>query len=324
MHKFKFLIILFVFQQDNQSIYLCESCTETLVNAYSFSERIRLADERYLNSIRSTQETELEDTESHNVDIIRIAEQFESDEADALFKYEQDNIELLEVYTDSSEPEAKKTIQIQNKFIKNLPKKRQIMKLTKTTSPPKVAKSSKNTSLNIALPKFVITSESNSDDEDNGEPLDSYQDDERVSKPVNKIKTLNISAVVLSKEIMENESVDLQDICSSSAGITELKTVTDGDDSAQSIYKCKYCPKAYASAHHLMMHTRKVHMCQYCLAVFEKVSDLYKHSKETHKTFNCLMCDCVFRSNGNLRQHMRSYHSIFLPAYVSLLSVEKK
>lgn len=278
-----------------------------------------MADQRYLSYLHETEETELENTEIHHLNIVKVSDNIEDDET--MLRCNRPNYEIIQIETESCDTEATRTAQM----TKDSPRKRPLpSKSTKMTqSPPKVVKLTNSTSLNIALPKFVITSEPNSEDEDGGEPPDPFQDEEQGAKPVNKIKTLNISKVVLSREIMENESVDLQDICASSAGITEMRTVPDDSD-LQSIYKCKYCPKAYASAHHLMMHTRKVHMCQYCLSVFEKVTDLYKHSKETHKTFECLMCGCVFRSNGNLRQHMRSYHSIFLPAYVSLLSVEKK
>lgn len=327
-----------------EEIYLCEACTAALLTAYQFVERVKLADERY-KSIARVNENKDEMTQPRQRNVFHY---IATDDMDmiSMDNNKQSNpieetYELIDVI---DEPQDKKpATELERILSDSFQRKRRFPTTSAgktgkpkdqtttttnsssaSTSPPKVVKLNNTRNLNIALPKFVITTDpSTSDDEDfpgtEQNPL--IDDDNSPTKRTNRIKTLNISAVVLSREVMENEPLDLQDICASAAGITEL---TDDDDGTESIYKCKYCPKAYASGHHLMMHTRKVHMCQYCLSVFEKVNDLYKHAKETHKTFECLMCSCKFRSNGNLRQHMRAYHSIFLPAYVSLISVDKK
>lgn len=99
--------------------------------------------------------------------------------------------------------------------------------------------------------------------------------------------------------------------------------VLEGVHSEESIYKCKHCPKAFSTAEHLILHSRKVHMCQHCLECFAKTSDLSKHIKEVHHTFGCLICDRSFRSNGNLRQHMRNNHSVYLPAQVTLMAADR-
>lgn len=132
--------------------------------------------------------------------------------------------------------------------------------------------------------------------------------DSEISPTRNNVKTLKTSAVVAS---------NLHEISDWSA------MALDGDHDSQSIYQCKYCPKAFAGPYHLMIHTRKSHQCQYCLSAFAKVTDLYKHVKETHNSFDCLLCGRVFRTNGNLRQHMRKNHSVFLPAHVSLLNASE-
>lgn len=98
--------------------------------------------------------------------------------------------------------------------------------------------------------------------------------------------------------------------------------IEEDERNAETIYKCKYCPKAFSTGDHLIVHNRKVHLCQHCLEPFSLTSDLSKHTKEMHQTFDCLICDRSFRSNGNLRQHMRNNHSIFLPAQVTLMPAE--
>lgn len=165
--------------------------------------------------------------------------------------------------------------------------------------------------VNIALPHFIIAN-AEFDEHETQDPIysskrnedaDSQSDSESYRK---KIKTLKPSAVIppdLNK---------IYELCMSPIAF-------DGD--TQSIYKCSHCPKAFAAPHHLMIHMRKSHMCQYCLATFSKINDLYSHVKEMHKTFDCLLCSKEFQSNGNLRQHMRKNHSIFLPAHISLLNI---
>lgn len=124
----------------------------------------------------------------------------------------------------------------------------------------------------------------------------------------NRVKTLKTSAIV---------TTNLQEI-------GDLCAITiDGDHDSQSIYQCKYCPKAFAGPYHLIVHTRKSHQCQYCLSAFVKVTDLYQHVRESHNSFDCLLCGRIFRTNGNLRQHMRKNHAVFLPAHVSLLNASE-
>lgn len=171
--------------------------------------------------------------------------------------------------------------------------------------------SDKKIGVNIALPHFVIANIDSMDgapahdaiDDSLKTEMDSQSDSESTRK---RIKTLKPSAVI---------PMDLKQINELCLSPLEI------DSDTQSIYKCNHCPKAFAAPHHLMIHLRKSHLCQYCLATFSKINDLYSHVKEFHKTFDCLLCSKEFQSNGNLRQHMRKNHGIFLPAHISLLNI---
>lgn len=168
--------------------------------------------------------------------------------------------------------------------------------------------------VNIALPHFVIANVDVDEDEtpnsiENDCNMETYDGDLQSGSESHRknIKTLKPSAVIPPDLDKINELLGLSPL--------------DSDGDIQSIYKCSHCPKAFAAPHHLMIHMRKSHLCQYCLATFSKINDLYTHVKEMHKTFECLLCGKEFQSNGNLRQHMRKNHSIFLPAHISLLNV---
>lgn len=92
---------------------------------------------------------------------------------------------------------------------------------------------------------------------------------------------------------------------------------------AQSIvYMCTYCTKAFTTAHHLLVHTRKNHVCQFCLRTFDRPAALHQHMRLAHRTvrYLCALCERDFRGNSNLRYHLRQVHEVALPASWSLLA----
>lgn len=286
--------------QSNAEAYLCQPCTDQLINAYKFVEKLRLSDQRVeinLNKKVATAQSAKADDKS--IDLVEVLE------------IEDNNDEGGTKPTDKKTKRTRKS-NAQSKLIPT--------KQIKKHSPP-----SKVTPMSFTLAQFVITSNDADQPSDglmneNGfnESLDtSMLDDDGTGQtielengpsPTRNIKTLTTSAVVTSN------LQELDDLCA---------VTIDGVHDGQSIYQCKYCPKAFAAPYHLMIHTRKSHQCQYCLSAFAKVNDLYKHVKESHNSFDCLVCGRIFRTNGNLRQHMRKNHSIFLPAHVSLLNVDE-
>lgn len=171
-------------------------------------------------------------------------------------------------------------------------------------------------SCSMALPQFTISNNAGDSDTEENAAMELLDDLIEEISPRRKFKTVNVSAVKVNRNDVDstsNELSNLEKMCESSA-----------QDDGKSVFKCQHCPKAFATAYHLMIHSRKSHVCQHCLQAFEKPTDLYAHIKEKHDKFECLLCGRVFRSNSNLRQHMRNMHAVFLPAHVSLLSLENK
>ncbi|GAB0090829.1 hypothetical protein DMENIID0001_055930 [Sergentomyia squamirostris] len=122
------------------------------------------------------------------------------------------------------------------------------------------------------------------------------------------LKTLDITGVIITQD----------------QNVGELKEeIIQDEQDKDDMFLCRYCPKAFFSAHHLMMHLKKSHMCQFCLQGFNKVNDLHQHIEHEHYKFECHFCPREFSSNNNLRTHLKRRHGIHLPAHVSLIAVDK-
>lgn len=287
-----FLTHCLYFSKDSVEIHLCEACTESLTVAYSFWQQIKQSDEDFLK-------------ESDN----KVAPESVIDLESVMF-VETENVDAENVDTENVE-ENVNSEHSDEPNTKLLPVKRKLRKTKpKIEEPTEI--NTKKIGVNIALPHFIIEYANPNEHEhrdmdgaNKSDDADSQSDSESYRK---KIKTLKPSAVIPADLNKINE------LCRSPMEI-------DGDNDTQSIYKCSHCPKAFSSPHHLIIHMRKSHMCQYCLATFSKINDLYSHVKEMHRTFDCLLCSKEFQSNGNLRQHMRKNHFIFLPAHTSLLNI---
>lgn len=285
------------------AVHLCPSCTDQLMIAYRFAQQVKVSDQRF-------------GTKLLNVEVdVAAAEAYNSKLNELVILLEDDD----ELETEKITPKRTRKDRKANETA---------FKRTKRESSPKKPIQCDGL-VNFALAQYVITSNAPNEDTTIDEQFDENAtnpleldaqllDDsidyqtmkcENETSPIrNKVKTLKTSAIVASS------LQEIGDLCA---------ITIDGDHDGQSIYQCKYCPKAFAGPYHLMIHTRKSHQCQYCLRAFVKVADLYKHVKETHNSFECLLCGRVFRTNGNLRQHMRKNHSVFLPAHVSLLNADE-
>lgn len=259
--------------------------------SYTFLQQVKLSDEKYSKESESKQ---CMANENIIIDLDGINEPKEDWKVIELPQKQPSRHQT----EDLTAPKNKKDSLVKRKARKSQPK----------TEEPQVVVQVNQIGVNIGLPHFLIT-ESVSDDElaNGASKMDEDDDDQQTESFLKKIKTLTPSAIIPDNLDKINE-------------LCMLPEDVNGD--GHSIYKCNYnCPKAFATPYHLMVHMRKSHMCQYCLGTFTKINDLYEHVKDVHKTFNCLLCSKEFQSNGNLRQHMRKNHSIFLPAHISLLNL---
>uniref|UniRef100_A0A1A9WXD6 C2H2-type domain-containing protein n=1 Tax=Glossina brevipalpis TaxID=37001 RepID=A0A1A9WXD6_9MUSC len=93
---------------------------------------------------------------------------------------------------------------------------------------------------------------------------------------------------------------------------------------ADAIYKCQYCPQAFANLEYLKSHAQKMHLCKFCTHAFNLSSDLFKHIREVHKDYKCMICRKKLSSHSNLRTHIRRVHGLKLPAKMTLIDFVRK
>lgn len=258
--------------------------------AYTFWQQVKHSDERLVK----------ESTNKADATTIELVNLAESDESlDAREKLQKSRMVSKLTDDGGTNKNSSGVKPAKRKIRKNLPK---------TDEPPPLP--ANQIGVNIGLPHFIVTDNLSDDETISGcGRMDGITDNDRAETEshLKKIKTLTPSAII-------PDNLDkINDLCMEPSEV--------GGDGGLSIYKCTYCPKAFAAPYHLMLHMRKSHVCQYCLSTFSKINDLYDHVKETHKTFSCLLCSKEFKSNGNLRQHIRKNHSIHLPAHISLLNL---
>lgn len=182
---------------------------------------------------------------------------------------------------------------------------------TVTNSPPKRPKEYCDLDMsNIALPQYVISSKTFVT---RNEPIDGVDlVDDDTKDTTTAVRTLDVNMVRLSGSDAENLNFD---------SIQPVHKTEE--DNGTTMYVCKYCPKAFSTSYHLILHSRKSHVCQFCLQGFPKVAELHRHVKEAHNEFDCPFCDRVFVCNSNLRAHIRRTHNVSLPANVSLMTLDK-
>lgn len=240
-----------------------------------------------------------------------------------------DNLEIDHIEEAAFEPTSKKTASSANIYVTNnvvsLLKNAGIAKQSTVaatkrkhpetkiiaSSPPKRPKEYSDLDMsNIALPQFVISKKTFVT---RNEPVDGIDlADDGTKENTTAVRTLDVNMVPLSGSDAGHLNFD----CIQPVHQTE-------EDNGTSMYVCKYCPKAFSTSYHLILHSRKSHVCQFCLQGFPKVAELHRHVKETHNEFECPFCDRVFVCNSNLRAHIRRTHNVRLPANVSLMTLDK-
>uniref|UniRef100_D3TQV7 Hypothetical conserved protein n=1 Tax=Glossina morsitans morsitans TaxID=37546 RepID=D3TQV7_GLOMM len=98
----------------------------------------------------------------------------------------------------------------------------------------------------------------------------------------------------------------------------ESKSKTDA------IYKCQYCPQAFANLEYLKTHLQTTHLCKFCTQAFNLSGELFKHIREVHKECKCAICHKRLSSHCNLRSHIKRVHGVKLPAKMALIDFVRK
>lgn len=88
---------------------------------------------------------------------------------------------------------------------------------------------------------------------------------------------------------------------------------------ANTIFKCKHCVKAFASADFLLRHTLSSHLCLICLETVENYKELNKHSKQ-HSEIVCHFCQKNCGSSSNFRQHLKKQHMLHIPNHIGIVA----
>ncbi|KAH8415218.1 hypothetical protein KR215_009138 [Drosophila sulfurigaster] len=145
-------------------------------------------------------------------------------------------------------------------------------------------------------------------DEQEQAEIDQSQCQSRMRFPSFELRTLDYAAVELKHDNLDEYNETNRWLNSEPSG------------SSQAIYKCKYCPLAYASQQFLKTHVRRSHVCKYCTTAFAKVKDLNAHIRDKHaNSHQCVVCLNSFSTSSNLRAHLKRMHGVQLPAQVALL-----
>uniref|UniRef100_A0A1A9UIP6 C2H2-type domain-containing protein n=1 Tax=Glossina austeni TaxID=7395 RepID=A0A1A9UIP6_GLOAU len=90
------------------------------------------------------------------------------------------------------------------------------------------------------------------------------------------------------------------------------------------IYKCQYCPQAFANLEYLQTHLQTTHLCKFCTKVFNLSGELFKHIREVHKESKCAICHKRLSSHCNLRSHIERELGVKLPAKMALIDFVRK
>lgn len=308
---------------------ICEECASELFQAYQFYLKVQESDTKLTHFIlveeTDEEEDEITNKESRKIEteVLHTPIEESADENDKIsteIDCESDGSSVSPIDSTSKLNNKTPNIQLTNKvtsLLLNAGVKTKIGEFSKLKRKQAVSTQQRESNLKrlkcdtpksnelIMVPQLTFTSdkveEADGNNSDNLDDCDDYNGQ--------TTKTLNIGAVQLTDAFnFDSHSID------------HLKDEVNGDDE---IYSCKYCPKAFSSKFHLVVHTRKSHLCQFCLKSFAKPAELHFHVKETHNKFDCNICTKSFINNGNLRSHLRNTHNIKLPANVSLIKMQK-
>ncbi|KAL5275338.1 hypothetical protein ACFFRR_001315 [Megaselia abdita] len=286
-------------------LMICDSCSNELIKSYLFIQKLRRGEENLLDYLSATppdppQENDaISNDDFPDIDIIPSPSQ--SEETSDMVVHEADEQKPInyEIILPEDSPQKKrKTGENTSEVHKNIPKRflSTAVDITNGESHTYMVSAFLPSSTIVKAPKACEP------------PKKSGAPDTSLSKTkVDEVRTIDYSVVRLSG------THDL-----------DFEKNIPGETDPNTVYKCKYCPKAFANSHFLISHVKQVHVCQHCMASFPNRDELSSHTRSAHKTFSCAVCKRVFKCNSNLRMHIKQFHNLALPKHVSLISCQSK
>lgn len=292
---------------------LCDDCVEQLIATYEFVNKLIKSEEIFVEQSNEAQRTLPASTpptvvtdKTDEYEMVYINNEMELNKelyanaenvADELAKENTVNDiveeQILEIDVDmvgADENIHITDVQPQKPTKKSL----SLLKKNYTDKSDNIAGNLQRSNVFVTVPQYTVNTQ--------------IVDDECDSIQSKTIKTIDVSAI----RIAQNHIPDCD----------EIETDDKEYVSDSIMYMCQYCPKAFSTSHHLLVHTRKSHVCLYCCAGFNKVIDLHKHVKEEHNKFGCPLCAKEFNSNSNLRAHIKRVHNVKLPSHMGFLTVK--
>lgn len=261
---------------------ICANCANRLAEAYDFAMKVSESDKRFVDLF----------DESSTSKIIEYVDEVEYISNPEIIQIKEQT-EMTEI---SNVDELDDSITVSDHDNQEYVDDNYVVKTARLT---RKRLSDSDSGNYVAVPQYTITTQRQELD-----MSDIFFPNKDQTTPV-IVKTVDVAAVQVSSDNLDfNDSFMCKDY----------------DNDANSMYLCKYCPKAFASSHHLIVHTKKSHVCQFCLQGFRHATDLYEHIR-THKDFKCHVCKKRFNTNSNLRSHLRKIHNLKLPANTSLLTL---
>lgn len=286
---------------------ICDSCSNELIKSYMFVQKLRRGEENLVDYLSATPPDPLlhDDIGSNDdyPDVDTLPSSVQSEEtSDMVIQQETEedqkpiNYEVI-LHDHEEPPKKRRKASEQNDAQRNLPKRFHATAVDITNGETSYMVSAFLTSATIVkAPKATEP------------PKKSGAPDTSLSKTkVDEVRTIDYSVVRLSG------THDL-----------DFEKNIPGETDPNTVYKCQYCPKAFANSHFLISHVKQVHVCQHCMATFSNRDELNEHTRSAHKTFSCAVCKRVFKCNSNLRMHIKQFHNLTLPKHVSLISCESK
>lgn len=238
--------------QTSDETYLCKTCTDSLILAYSFWEQIKAAEKRLTIPPAKEERKELFEEDD---DCKR------EDELDTGEKYE-----LFEVFSEDGITEytlVKNAKDIPEEDVIDYSDLNVIIPKLKTTSNKKALESPQQSltakTLESSRPPQNLLEEENASEIDNIILSDDDDPDSSIAtlpakRPRTKLSSSTDDRAV--NDIQPSHFHEISDECAATMDLAAASPSIHTTDPS-SVYKCKHCPKAFAALYHLMVHTRK-------------------------------------------------------------------